>query len=52
MKKSKEEKLNLVNSKQLVVGIDVAKRKHCACGINRYGYEVIRLFVFSNDRQG
>lgn len=52
MKVTKQKRLKLVGGNVLVVGIDIAKKKHCAVAINREGFELCRPFFFSNSKEG
>lgn len=52
MKAKKKAKLDLISDDTLVVGVDVGKRKHYARFINSRGYELGKVFSFSNDRDG
>lgn len=48
----KAEKIALVYGKVLVVGVDVAKKKHFARIYNPVGLDVVKPFSFHNSRDG
>lgn len=52
MKAKKKAKLDLIDEDTLIVGIDIGKRKHHARFINLRGYELGKVFSFSNNRDG
>ncbi len=52
MLKSQEEKIRLVNGNALIVGIDVAKKKHLARFFDSKGFEISKRLTFRNDRIG
>ena len=52
MKAKKKAKLDLIDDSTLIVGIDIGKRKHHARFINLRGYELGRVFSFTNTRDG
>lgn len=52
MKKVKQKKLGLIDGEVLIVGIDIAKRKHCAVAIKKDGFELSRPFFFLNSKEG
>ena len=52
MKANKKAKLDLIDDNTLIVGIDIGKRKHHARFINLRGYELGKVFSFTNNRDG
>lgn len=52
MKQKKKTKLDKVNKRNLIVGIDIGKRKHLAGFVNAKGYEMGKTISFSNDKFG
>jgi transposase len=52
MKAKKKAKLDLIDEGTLIVGIDIGKRKHHARFINLRGYELGKVFSFTNNRDG
>jgi len=52
MKAKKKAKLDLIDENTLIVGIDIGKRKHHARFINLRGYELGKVFSFTNNRDG
>jgi len=52
MKAKKKKKLDLIGDDTLVVGVDVGKRNHYCRFINVRGYEIGKVFSFSNNRDG
>ena len=52
MKAKKKAKLDLIDESTLIAGIDVGKKKHFARFINVRGYEIGKVFSFSNNRDG
>jgi transposase len=52
MKAKKKAKLDLIDEKTLIVGIDIGKRKHYARFINLRGYELTKVFSFANNING
>ena len=52
MKSKKKAKLDLIDDDTLIVGIDIGKRKHHARFINLRGYELGKVFSFTNNRDG
>lgn len=49
---SKAQKLGLVYGNVLIVGVDIAKKTHCARIYSRMGLDVTKPFLFHNSRQG
>ena len=52
MKTKKKAKLDLIDDSTLIVGIDIGKKKHYARFINLRGYELGKVFSFTNNRDG
>ncbi len=52
MLKSQEEKIRLVNGNVMIVGIDVAKKKHLARFFDSKGLEISKRLSFRNDQAG
>ena len=52
MKEKKKAKLDKVSEDALIAGIDIGKRKHYCRFINSKGYELGKVFSFSNNRDG
>lgn len=52
MKNVRAEKLSLVTGNVLIVGIDIAKKKHVARFIDSKGFELGKRFRFGNDQAG
>jgi len=52
MKAKKKAKLDLIDDDTLIAGIDIGKRKHHARFINLRGYELGKVFSFTNNRDG
>lgn len=46
------QKINQVTEKTLVIGIDIAKKKHFACAIDERGRVLQKSFPFSQSREG
>lgn len=49
---TKAEKKQTVNGDVIIVGIDVAKRKHYARIFEQLGLDVIKPFQFNNNKDG
>ena len=49
---TQNERLNQINEKTLIVGVDVAKHKHVARAIDERGRDLSKRFVFTNTLQG
>ena len=52
MNSNTNQKINQVTEKTLVIGIDIAKKKHFACAIDERGRVLQKSFPFSQSREG
>lgn len=52
MNNKRNQRLNQVSEKTLIIGIDIAKRTHYACAVDYRGFELSKPYSFKQSRDG